>query len=166
MDKVEVIVVKGGGDQEAWDVTRILAGMYHKWGEKKGHSPDTRKEKDSYVVTLEGERLLEVLKKENGIHRICRSSPFDATGRRYTSFLTVIVQEAGGDIPSWDTEEGGKKIREWGEKHIPKFSTWGGDVRTYVFQPVALLHDRVTGYKDKDPEGFLEGDLDRVLQWA
>lgn len=88
----------GAGGTESQDWAEMLVRMYIMWGEKQGYQVkqlnyqrgDTAGIK-SATLELIGEFAYGYLKAEIGIHRLVRISPFDAGGRRHTSFASVYV---------------------------------------------------------------------------
>ncbi|MBR5411089.1 MAG: peptide chain release factor 2 [Clostridia bacterium] len=88
----------GAGGTEAQDWALMLFRMYHRWGERHGFKTTTIDYLDgeeaglkSAVILIEGENAFGYLKSEMGIHRLVRVSPFDASGRRHTSFASLEV---------------------------------------------------------------------------
>ena len=88
----------GAGGTEAMDWALMLYRMYNRWGERHGFKVSTLDVLDgeeagikSASVLIEGENAYGYLKSEMGIHRLVRVSPFDASGRRHTSFASVEV---------------------------------------------------------------------------
>lgn len=88
----------GAGGTEAQDWAQMLARMYMRWAEKRGYQVFLVDEVEGDVagvksVTLEihGESAYGYLKAENGVHRLVRISPFNAQGKRQTSFASVFV---------------------------------------------------------------------------
>lgn len=88
----------GEGGTEAQDWAMMLFRMYHRWGERHGFKTTTLDylEGDeagikSAAILIEGENAYGYLKSEMGVHRLVRISPFDASGRRHTSFASVEV---------------------------------------------------------------------------
>ncbi len=88
----------GAGGTEAQDWNEMLVRMYTKWGERRGYKVDMVDFLDgdeaglkSAVLRLEGENAYGFLKSEAGVHRLVRISPFDASGRRHTSFASLDV---------------------------------------------------------------------------
>lgn len=88
----------GAGGTESQDWAEMLVRMYIMWGEKQGYQVkqlnyqrgDTAGIK-SATLELVGEFAYGYLKSEIGIHRLVRLSPFDAGGRRHTSFASVYI---------------------------------------------------------------------------
>ncbi len=88
----------GAGGTEAQDWNEMLVRMYTKWGERHGYKVDMIDFLDgdeaglkSAVLRIEGENAYGFLKSEAGVHRLVRVSPFDASGRRHTSFASLDV---------------------------------------------------------------------------
>lgn len=88
----------GAGGTEACDWVSMLYRMYHKWAEKKGFHVQVVDYLDGEVagiksVTMQicGENAYGLLKSEKGIHRLVRISPFNAAGKRQTSFASCDV---------------------------------------------------------------------------
>ena len=88
----------GAGGTEAQDWTQMLYRMYNMCAERHGFGLKVLDYLDgdeagikSATIMIEGENAYGYLKSENGIHRLVRVSPFDAAGRRHTSFAAVEV---------------------------------------------------------------------------
>ena len=93
----------GAGGTEAQDWCAMLYRMYTRWAERHGFTYKIMDYQDgdtagikSADILIEGENAYGFLKGENGVHRLVRISPFDASGRRQTSFSAVEVVP---DIP-------------------------------------------------------------------
>jgi len=106
-DKRNAIVAinAGAGGTEAQDWVEMLFRMYTRWGEDKGmevevidYLPGDEAGIKNVTFTVTGSYAYGYLKSEHGIHRMVRISPFDATGRRHTSFASVSV------LPEVDTD--------------------------------------------------------------
>ena len=88
----------GAGGTESQDWAEMLRRMYMKWSDSKNfrssliseHKGDEAGIKSS-TIKIEGEYIFGWLKKESGIHRLVRISPFDSGARRHTSFASVWV---------------------------------------------------------------------------
>ena len=88
----------GAGGTEAQDWASMLYRMYTRWGEAHGFNVKLIDWLDgdeaglkSATIMIEGMNAYGYLKSENGVHRLVRVSPFDASGRRHTSFASVEV---------------------------------------------------------------------------
>ena len=88
----------GAGGTEAQDWAEMLYRMYCRWAEKRGFKVKLLDYLDgeeagikSVTVLIEGQYAYGYLKSENGVHRLVRVSPFDASGRRHTSFSSVEI---------------------------------------------------------------------------
>ncbi len=88
----------GAGGTEAQDWASMLYRMYTRWGEAHGYTVKLVDWLDgdeaglkSATIMIEGPWAYGYLKSENGVHRLVRVSPFDASGRRQTSFASVEV---------------------------------------------------------------------------
>lgn len=86
----------GGSDANDW--TEMLLRMYTRWCEKRGYSletidylPGDEAGVKSVTLKVKGEFAYGYLKAEKGIHRLVRISPFNANGKRQTSFASVEV---------------------------------------------------------------------------
>jgi peptide chain release factor 2 len=95
----------GAGGTEAQDWVEMLFRMYTRWSEDKGmqlqvidYLPGDEAGIKNVTFTIGGKYAYGYLKSEYGIHRMVRISPFDATGRRHTSFASVSV------LPEVDTD--------------------------------------------------------------
>ncbi len=223
----------GTGGKDAEDFVGILARMYQKFCQKKGFVAETLYLQEgeggikSISFKIKGKYAYGLLKKEKGVHRLVRISPFSKKGLRHTSFALVevfpVIKE-GKNIEIKDTEleiqtfkasgPGGQYVnkRETAVRiiHLPtgisvtcqkersleqnkktaleilkmkiyllkekekeeklkkekgKIETpsWGRQKRSYIFHPYKLVRDEKTGYKTKNLEKVLEGDLDEFL---
>jgi len=120
-DKLGAIlkINSGAGGTESNDWSAMLMRMYTRWGERNGYKVYMRDILDgdeagikSATIEFEGEYAYGYLKAENGVHRLVRISPFNAQGKRQTTFSSVFVIPAIDDTieieinPSdleWDT---------------------------------------------------------------
>ncbi|MDQ4146152.1 MAG: peptide chain release factor 2 [Pseudomonadota bacterium] len=99
-------IQSGSGGTEAQDWANMLLRMYLRWGEAHGFkmdmievSPGEVTGIKSATVKFEGDYAYGWLRTETGVHRLVRKSPFDAGGRRHTSFAAVFVSpEVDDDI--------------------------------------------------------------------
>jgi len=96
----------GAGGTEAQDWVQMLLRMYTRWAERKGYTVKILDILDgeeagikSVTIHVIGENAYGYLKSEKGVHRLVRISPFDASGRRHTSFASVeVMPELDEDI--------------------------------------------------------------------
>lgn len=96
----------GAGGTEAQDWVQMLLRMFTRWGESKGFTVKILDYLDgeeagikSVTINVIGENAYGYLKSEKGVHRLVRISPFDASGRRHTSFASCdVMPELSDDI--------------------------------------------------------------------
>lgn len=101
-----VSIHAGAGGTESQDWAEMLLRMYLRWAEKREFKTEIIDYQagdeagiKSVSFTLEGDYAYGYVKAEIGIHRLVRISPFDANGRRHTSFASVFVYpEVDDDI--------------------------------------------------------------------
>lgn len=107
-DKNNAIIAlhAGAGGTEAQDWAQMLMRMYLRWAERHGFGTKVLDLLDgeeagvkSASILIEGENAYGYLKCEKGVHRLVRISPFDASGRRHTSFASLdVMPEFDDDI--------------------------------------------------------------------
>jgi len=104
----------GAGGTESQDWVQMLYRMYVRWGERSGYKVETldllpgeEAGIKSVTFSLVGENAYGYAKCEKGVHRLVRISPFDASGRRHTSFASVdVIPEVNEEMEiSIDPEE-------------------------------------------------------------
>lgn len=88
----------GAGGTESQDWAEMLMRMYTRWAEKRGckveimdYLPGEEAGVKSVTLLISGDKAYGYLKGEKGVHRLVRISPFDASGRRHTSFTAVDI---------------------------------------------------------------------------
>jgi peptide chain release factor 2 len=88
----------GAGGTEAQDWVQMLLRMFTRWAEKHDYTVNLLDFLDgdeagikSVTINITGENAYGYLRSESGVHRLVRISPFDASGRRHTSFASVEV---------------------------------------------------------------------------
>ena len=122
----------GAGGTEAQDWAQMLYRMYTRWAERHNFKVKLIDWLDgeeaglkSATILIEGENAYGYLKGENGVHRLVRVSPFDASGRRHTSFASVEVMPEFDDdnsieIKDEDLEITAHRSSGAGGQHINK----------------------------------------------
>ena len=96
----------GAGGTEAFDWAQMLQRMYMRWADSRGFKVSITDEQEgegagisSAALKIEGEYAYGYLKNERGVHRLVRISPFDAAGKRHTSFVAIdCTPEISNDI--------------------------------------------------------------------
>lgn len=113
----------GAGGTESQDWASMLMRMYMRWGEANGYKVSVSNIQDgdeagikTVTMEIEGDYSYGYLKGENGVHRLVRVSPYNAQGKRMTSFASVFVTPLVDDTieiavnpadVSWDTFRSG-----------------------------------------------------------
>ncbi len=125
----------GAGGTEAMDWVSMLVRMYTRWTERHGFKVQMLDFLDgdeaglkSASLLIEGENAYGYLKSESGIHRLVRVSPFDASGRRHTSFASLEVMPEISDDNDIEIREEDIKMDVFrssgaGGQHINKTSS-------------------------------------------
>ena len=122
----------GAGGTEAQDWAQMLYRMITRWGERHGYNVKLLDWLDgeeaglkSATILVEGTNAYGYLKSENGVHRLVRISPFDASGRRHTSFASIevvpeFVDDGTIEIRDEDIEITAHRSSGAGGQHINK----------------------------------------------
>ena len=120
----------GGVDSQDW--AEMLARMYRRWAERRGFGLEVIEYTEgeeagikSATFTVSGEYAFGLLSAERGVHRLVRISPYDAGGRRHTSFASVAVAPVIDDRVEVDIDEKDLKIDTYrssgaGGQHVNK----------------------------------------------
>jgi len=120
----------GGVDSQDW--AEMLARMYRRWAERRGFGLEVIEYTEgeeagikSATFTVKGEYAFGLLSAERGVHRLVRISPFDAGGRRHTSFASVAVAPVVGEAVEVEIDEKELKIDTYrasgaGGQHVNK----------------------------------------------
>ncbi len=136
----------GAGGLEAQDWCSMMYRMYTRWAEQAGFTykiMDYQEADEGGIksadILVEGENAYGFLKGENGVHRMVRVSPFDANGRRQTSFSAIEV------IPDIEDDSNDVEIRaEDYEMQVFRSSGAGGQHINKTSSAVRLIH-KATG---------------------
>lgn len=113
----------GAGGTESQDWASMLFRLYHRWAESRGYKVTVTNYLDgdeagckTATLQIEGDLVYGFLKGENGVHRLVRVSPYNAQGKRMTSFASTFVVPLVDDTIeievnpanlSWDTFRSG-----------------------------------------------------------
>lgn len=131
----------GAGGTEAQDWAEMLYRMYTRYAQQAGYKVQVLDYLDgeeagvkSASILIEGENAYGYLRSEHGVHRLVRISPFDASGRRHTSFASVEVMPDLGD-------DNGVEIRDEDIKmDVYRSSGAGGQHVNKTSSAVRLTH--------------------------
>ncbi|MFC4777800.1 peptide chain release factor 2 [Paenibacillus sp. GCM10023252] len=122
----------GAGGTESQDWGQMLYRMYTRWAEKHGFKVEVLDYLDgdeagikSVTISIKGHNAYGYLKAEKGVHRLVRISPFDASGRRHTSFASCDVMPEIDDNIEIDIRSEDLKVDTYrasgaGGQHINK----------------------------------------------
>ncbi|MCI8624366.1 MAG: peptide chain release factor 2 [Provencibacterium sp.] len=122
----------GAGGTEAQDWAQMLYRMYTRWTERRGFKYQLLDWLDgdeagikSASILIQGENAYGYLKSESGVHRLVRVSPFDASGRRHTSFASLEVMPEIDDDTEVEIDPGDLKVDTYrssgaGGQHVNK----------------------------------------------
>ena len=131
----------GAGGTEAQDWVEMLYRMYNRWAERHNMKVSVLDYLDgeeagikSASILIEGENAYGFLKSENGVHRLVRVSPFDASGRRHTSFASLEV------MPEMDEDVNIDIRPEDIEMEVYRSSGAGGQKVNKTSSAVRLIH--------------------------
>lgn len=134
-DNAIVTLHAGAGGTESCDWTGMLMRMYTRWAEKKGFSTEILDYLEgeeagvkSVTIQINGENAYGYLKSEKGVHRLVRISPFNAAGKRQTSFSSCdvmpdIEEDVSVDIKDEDLRIDTYRASGAGGQHINKTSS-------------------------------------------
>lgn len=130
-----VSINAGAGGTEAQDWAEMLLRMYLRWCERRGFQTEVVDLLEgeeagikSATFTVNGPYAYGLLKGESGVHRLVRISPFDASGRRHTSFAAVCVYPEVDDSIVIDIKPSDLQVETFrssgaGGQHVNKTSS-------------------------------------------
>ena len=131
----------GSGGTEAQDWAEMLYRMYNRWAERHGFKVTMLDYLDgeeaglkSASILIEGENAYGFLKSEAGVHRLVRVSPFDAAGRRHTSFSSLEV------MPEIDEDTSVQISPDEIKMEVYRASGAGGQKVNKTSSAVRLIH--------------------------
>lgn len=136
-DKNDAILTlhAGAGGTESCDWASMLCRMYQRWADKKGFTTELIDFLDgdeagykSVTLEIHGENAYGYLKSERGVHRLVRISPFNAAGKRQTSFVSCDVMPDLEEAPEIEIDEKDLRIDTYrssgaGGQHVNKTSS-------------------------------------------
>lgn len=134
-DNAILTLHSGAGGTESCDWANMLYRMYVRWAEKKGFATEILDFLDgdetgfkSVTIQITGENAYGYLKSEKGVHRLVRISPFNAAGKRQTSFVSCDVMPDIEEDVDIEINEDDLKIDTYrssgaGGQHINKTSS-------------------------------------------
>jgi peptide chain release factor 2 len=126
-----VEIKAGAGGTEACDWAQMLFRMYSRWAERRGYQLELLSETPgdqvgfrSVSFQLKGDYAYGYSKAEAGVHRLVRISPYDASGRRHTSFAKVevlpVIEESEVNIDPEDLKVDTLRASGAGGQHVNK----------------------------------------------
>ena len=134
-DSAIVTLHAGAGGTESCDWASMLYRMYNRWAERKGFELEVLDYLDgdeagikSVTFEVQGENAYGYLKSEKGVHRLVRISPFNAAGKRQTSFVSCDVMPDIEDDVDIEVKDDDIRIDTYrssgaGGQHINKTSS-------------------------------------------
>ncbi len=134
-DNAIVTLHAGAGGTESCDWASMLFRMYQKWADKKGYETQVLDYLDgeeagikSVTFQINGLNAFGHLKSERGVHRLVRISPFNAAGKRQTSFVSCDVMPDIEEDTGIEIDEGDLRIDTFrssgaGGQHVNKTSS-------------------------------------------
>ena len=190
----------GAGGTESCDWCSMLYRMYTRWAEKRGYGIETLDYLDgdeagikTVTIQISGYHAYGYLKSEHGVHRLVRISPFNANGKRQTSFCSVEVMpvidksievEINEDVQCQNERSQHQNRDKAMEMLKAKLyllkkaeqdaamsdirgevasNGFGSQIRSYVLQPYTMVKDHRTSCEVGDAQRVLDGGLDPFI---
>ena len=175
-DKMDAIlkINSGAGGTESQDWASMLMRMYLRWCERHGYKTAIEHLIDgdeagikSVTISIEGDFAYGYLKSENGVHRLVRVSPYNAQGKRMTSFASVFVTPLVDDTIeitldpariSWDTFRSGGA----GGQNVNKVES-GVRVR-YQYKDPSILYNKELQHRQEEQRKV--EDSKKKIEWG
>jgi peptide chain release factor 2 len=188
----------GAGGTEAQDWASMLMRMYLRWAEANGYKTSIQNLQDgdeagikTVTIQVEGPYAYGYLKGENGVHRLVRVSPYNAQGKRMTSFASVFATPLVDDSIEVEIDNSNTETRDQPKNKEnalrllksqlydrelqhrmeeqakveagKKKIEWGSQIRSYVFDD-RRVKDHRTGYQTSDVNGVMDGKIDGFIK--
>lgn len=149
------ISIMAASTPESREWATMLRSMYEAWAKKHGHEVSCKAQRESgrafrTFMLVEGDRILDRLRVEAGLHRLVRASPHDPLGRRCSSFADVAILPCVADVG--DDEP----VGAWDPASRPA-------VRSYILDPYERVSDEQGDLEREDAHAVLDGDIDAFL---
>ena len=169
-------IFAGAGGDDAEDFVRILYEMYSKFFEKNNFSQkivdENKSDSGGYRnISLEvsGKNVYGLLKKESGVHRLVRISPFNANAKRHTSFamvefLPLVEDRDDFIIPKEDLEVSFARSSGPGGQNVNKRDTAVRLTHTPTGISVHVQSERSQEANREKAEGMIKGKLIKILE--
>ena len=174
----------GAGGTEAQDWAEQLQRLYMRYAEDHGYKATVQDlvEGDdagikSVTIEIDGDYAFGYLKSENGVHRLVRVSPYNAQGKRMTSFASLLQactvtrdQPKNRDMALellksqiYNIELEHKREKQASIEAGKKKIEWGSQIRSYVFDD-RRVKDHRTGYQTSDVNAVMDGKIDGFIK--
>jgi peptide chain release factor 2 len=177
-DKKDAVlnIFAGAGGDDAEDFVRILYEMYSRFFEKNNFSQkiinENRADSGGYrslSIEVKGKNAYGILKKESGVHRLVRISPFNANAKRHTSFamvefLPLVEDKNDFVIPKEDLEVSFARSSGPGGQNVNKRDTAVRLTHTPTGISVHVESERSQESNREKAESMIKGKLIKILE--